>query len=143
MNKKGFTLIEAAISIAIIGAGMVGMLYAYQGVVRNSLIADQSVIAANIAREALEKISMRKMYDEFGPTLTAINTTGTYDENPVTGFAAYVLDCNAVQVNQDDDDNTDDFLDALGGSWVARVTCTVTWNGGNNNFKLVTLITDY
>ncbi len=144
---EGFTLIEAVLSIAVIGVGLVGMLYAFQGSVNSSLVADQTVIATNIARETMERIIAQRDCNESGcgyaATLTSINTSNTYDENPVSGFAGFVLDSTALEVNPDDDDNSDDFLDASAGSGYARVTVQVSWNNGNRSIQLATLITDY
>lgn len=143
MSQKGFTLIEAVLSIALIGIGIVGTLFLFQGAVRDSLIADQSVTAANIARETMDKIVSYRSANGYAAALTEISTNNTYDENPVTGFPGYVLDATALEVDQDDEDNTDDFLDASPGSNFSRITIQVTWNNGNNDVTLSTLIADY
>lgn len=140
---KGFTLIECILAIAILGIGLVGVMYAFQGAANSSLIADQTVIATNIARDTLEQIIAKRDADGYSSTLTAINTSNSYDENPVSGFSNFVLNSTALEVDPDDDDSTDDFLDASAGSGYARVTANVSWDGGNYSISLATLIADY
>lgn len=140
--KKGFTLIEAVLSIAFIGIGLVGLLYAYQGAARSSLLADQSVIATNIARGTIERIVHKRLQDSYSAAVTDI-TNGVFDENPVSGFTGYVLDSSVLEVDSDDDDTVDDFLDVSVGSGYARVTVQVSWNNGASSIRLVTLIADY
>lgn len=140
--KKGFTLIEAVLSIAFIGIGLVGLLYAYQGAARSSLLADQTVIATNIARGTIERIVHRRLQGSYSNALTDINNA-VYDENPVSGFSGYVLDSSVLEVDSDDDDTVDDFLDASPGSGYARVTVQVSWNNGASSIRLVTVIADY
>lgn len=140
---KGFTLIEAALATALLSAGLIGVLFAYQGAVRSSVLADQTVVATNIARRAVERIVADRIQNGYAAALTAINTTGTYDENPVSGFSGYVLDSTALEVDADDDDAVDDFLDASAGSGYARVTAQVSWNNGTNLIRLISLLADY
>jgi len=143
MNKKGFTLIEAVLSIAILGIGLVGVIYAFQGAARSSLLADQTIIATNIARGTLERIVASRDANGYATTLTAINTSHTYNENPATGFPGFVLNTTALEVNSGDNSATDDFLVAQVGSGYARVTATVSWNNSANSIRLVTLIVNY
>ena len=142
-KDRGFSLIEAVLSIALIGVGLVGIVYSFQGAARSSLLADQTVIATNLARETLEKIIAYKNTNGYSNTLTTINTNNNYDENPVSGFSNYVIDATALEVDSDDDDNVDDFLDAFPGSGYARVTVNISWDNGNHSINLATLITDY
>ncbi|MDO8493731.1 MAG: type II secretion system protein [Deltaproteobacteria bacterium] len=146
MNQKGFTLIEGVLSIALIGIALVGILYAFQGSVRSSLLADQTVIAANVARDTMEEIIAQKDCNESGcgyaATLSSISAQ-SYDANPVSGFAGYVLDTTALEVNPDDDNSADDFLDSQSGSGYARITVVVNWNNGGNSYVLETLLASY
>lgn len=141
--QKGFTLIEGVLAIAVLGVGLVGVMFSFQGGTQSSLLADQTVIATNIARGTLEKILAKRDADGYAATLVAVNTSNSYDENPVTNFSNYVLDTTALEVDPDDDDAIDDFLDASAGSGYARVTVQVSWGGGEHSITMETLIADY
>lgn len=144
---RGFTFLDAILGLALLAAGLLGILYVFQGSVSSSLLADQTVIATNLGRETLEKITAQRDCNLSGcgyaATLTAINTNHTYDQNPVSGFSNYTITSTALEVNPDSDGGTDDFLDAQSGSGYARVTVTVSWNSGANSIQLVTLLGSY
>jgi len=143
---KGFTLIEGVLGIAIIGVGLAGLLMAFPTLIHSSLLLDQTAVATNIARETMETIMAQRDCDEpgcgYSATLTSIGNN-TYDANPVTGFASYALDTTVLEVDPDNDDDVDDFLDPLPGSGYARVTVLVSFNNGSNSISLATLISDY
>lgn len=142
-GRRGFTLIEAVLSLGVMSMGLLGVLYAFQGMGRSSALADQTVIASNIARGALERVVAKRAASGYAATLTAI-TSGSFNQNPVTNYAPYTLTVTEYEVDPDVDAGaTDDFLDASPGSGYARVTVNVTWNSGANNMNLVTLIANY
>src|SRR3989338_5516255 len=113
-KQKGFTLIEMVLSVMIMSAGLIGVLFAFQNAVHNSLLADQTVVAINLGRETLERIIAHRDCNNSGcgydAVLTAIETSNTYDQNPVTGFSNYIINATATVVDPDDDSGTDDFL---------------------------------
>ncbi len=143
----GFSLLDALLGLALLSVGLIGMLYAFQGSVSSSGLADQSIIATNLARETLEKIVAQRDCQLAGcgyaSTLTSINTNHTYNQNPVAGFSGYAITAVGLEVDPDSDGGTDDFLDAKSGSGYARVTVTVTWNSAANSISLVTLLGSY
>jgi Tfp pilus assembly protein PilV len=147
MKSHGFTLIETALSLAMIAAGLLGLVQAIGTLSPNFMLADKSIVASNIARETLEKIMAQRDCNLSGcgyrPTLTSINSTGSYNANPVSGFPDYVLTTTALEVDPDSDGSSDDFLDAMSYSNYARVTSTVSWNSGANFVKLYTLLANY
>ena len=144
---KGFTIIESVLALGIIGAGLLGLIYSISQINNGALLADQTIVAVNIARETLEQIIAQRDCAAAGcgyaSTITSINTNKTYNANPVSGFAPFVLSTTALEVDPDSDGVVDDFLDAKSSSGYARVTATVSWNSGANSIKLETLITDY
>ncbi|MES2503989.1 MAG: type II secretion system protein [Myxococcota bacterium] len=143
---KGFSLVESVLAMVIIGAGFVGVVMAIPGMARTSLLADQSIVATNLAAEALEKVMARRDCNAAGcgyaSTIAAIAANG-YNANPVSGFTGYVLTVTVLEVNPDADTGTDDFLDANVGSGYARVTAQVNFNNNANTIKLATMITNY
>lgn len=145
--NRGLTLIESVLAIAVIGAGLVGVMIAFQGSVTSSLLADQSIIASHIAREAMESIIAQRDNNPNGNTgydnvLTSINNN-TYTFPNAYGQTGFTLTTTVTEMNPDDDNATDDFLDAQAGSGYARVTVTVSWNGGANSTKVETLLAKY
>lgn len=140
---RGFTLIEAVLAIAVVGMGLVGVIYAFHGMGTSSLLADQTVIASNIARGTLESIQADRDINGYFLALGEIQS-GAHDMAPVPMYPAYSLTVTALEVDPDKDAGaTDDFLDPMLGSGYARVTATVTWNNGNNALSLVTMIAHY
>ncbi len=144
---RGFSLIESTLSMLIIGAGFIGIVTAFQGSTQTSLLSDQTILASNLAAETLEKILAQRDCNQSGcgyaSTLTSINTTHTYNYNPVTGFSGYVITSTALEVDPNISTGTDQFLTANPGSGYARVTVQVSWNNGANTISLVGLIANY
>ena len=147
LAMTGFTFLDAVLGLALLAAGLLGILYVFQGSVGSSLLADQTVIAANLGRETLEKITAQRDCKLSGcgyaAALTAINTNHTYNQSPVSAFPTYTITTTALEVDPDSDGGTDDFLDALSGSGYARITVSVSWNSGANSIQLVTLLGSY
>lgn len=144
---RGFSLIESTLSMLIIGAGFVAIITAFQGSAQTSLLADQTILASNLAAETMDRILAQRDCNNAGcgysNTLTSINTSNTYDYNPVSGFAGYVIDSTALEVNPNANAGTDDFLDASPGSGYARITVAVSWNNGVNSISLASLMANY
>lgn len=144
-RSRGFTLIEAVLSLGILSIGLIGVMYAFHGMGTSSLLADQSVIASNISRGALEKVIANRDSDGYWWALSNIQN-GVFDQNPVTNYPpnTYSLTVSAYEVDPDKDAGaTDDFLDPMVWSGYARVTSTVSWNNGQNTLSLVTLIANH
>jgi type II secretory pathway pseudopilin PulG len=138
----GVTLIEAVLTIAIIGAGLLGVMYMFSGGTRSSLLADQNIVAANLAREKIEQIIADRANKGYATTIAT-----SYSDGQLTGsYSVYTRNVTIQEKDPDADGGDDDFLDncaipACQG--YARVTVTVSWNGGNNIVKEETLIADY
>lgn len=157
-KTAGFTLIESVLSVTIIAAGLIGVLFAFQNSVHNSLLADQTIVAINLGRETLERIAALRDCNNSGcgydAALTAVATNHTFDQNPVSGFPNFRVDATAAVVDPDNDSVSDDFLNAdltgtsgaaneiTGDSGYARVGVTVRWNNGSDFLTLETLMTD-
>lgn len=146
-KNGGFSIIETVIAMSLIGAGLIGLFSAYQRMSLDYMVADQSLIALNLARETLEKIIAQRDCNNPGcgyqATLNAINTSNDFDENPVSGFSNFSINTTAIEVDPDQDPGVDDFLDSQPGSGYARVNVQVSFNNGANRVRLYTLITDY
>lgn len=146
MKVRGFTLVEAVLSIALLSVGLFGLLYSFHGSVSQAGIADQSYVAMNLARETLETIIARRDCNESGcgysNTLTAIQSNN-YNASSISGFSSYSLTATAVEVAPGTTSDASNFTTTFSGSGYAKVTVTVTFNNGSNSVELVTLISDY
>ncbi len=144
---KGFSLLEAVLTMAVIGLGFVGVTRAVGAVSASSLVANQSIIATNIAAQTLEQIIAQRDCTAIGcgyaAMLISVNITGSYNANPVPGFPGYAVSAAAQEVSGAKSGGGDDFLVPQIGSGYARVTATVSWNGGASSLKLVTVISNY
>ncbi len=138
-NIVGVTLIEAVMTIAIFAAGLVGVMYIFFGSTTSSLLADQTVVASNLAREKMEQIIADRANNGYAATIA----TG-YSDGLLTGnYNIYTRNVAILEVDPDVDGGTDDFLDASAGSGYARVTVTVTWGSGSQVVKEEALLADY
>ena len=126
--NAGFTLLDALLGLVLLASGLVGMLYAFQGSISSSFLADQSVVAINLARQTLEKVSAQRDCNLSGcgyaATLVSI-TTNAYNQNPVPGFPGYTITTSAYEVNPGIGGLIDDFLSVLPGSGYMRITVVV------------------
>lgn len=138
-SKKGVTLIEAVLTIGIISAGLLGVLYVFSGSQTSSLIADQTVVAGNLAREKAEQIIADRANNGYAVTIATNYSDGQLSGN----YSIYTRNVIITEVDPDVDGGNDDFLDASAGSGYARVTVTVTWGGGANSVKEEALIANY
>jgi len=135
---KGVTLIEAVLMIALIGAGLLGVMYVFSGTTKSSLVADQTVVASNLAKEKLEQIIADRANKGYPVTIAANYSDG----NLPPPYDQYSRTVTIIEVDPDVDGGDDDFLDPQNGSGYARVTVTVSWSGGYS-VKLETLLADY
>lgn len=142
-GRLGFTIIEAVLSLGIMAIGLLGVIYAFQGMGESSVLADQTVVASNVARGAIERVVAKRDASGYAAALSAI-TSGSFNQNPVANYPSYALTVSAYEVDPDKDVGaTDDFLDVSPGSGYARVTVNVAWNSGQNTMNLVTIIANY
>lgn len=146
MKTRGFTLVEVVLALALLAVGLIGLLYVFQSAVTNSMLSDQTYIASNLAQEAAETIIARRDSTQSGGgyanTLAAIQSN-SYNASPVSGFTGYNLTVTALEVAPGSSSAATNFTTAQSGSGYARVTITVTFNGGANSYQLVTLIASY
>ena len=135
-QPKGLTIIEAMLTLLIIGGGLIGVMYAFVGGSVSSLIADQSIVASNLAKEKLEEIISDRANNGYPTTITT-----SYSDNPGGDFSIFTRTVTFLEVDPDDDGGTDDFLDPQPGSGYARVTVVVSWP--SSSVKLESLIANY
>lgn len=139
---KAFSLLESVLAMLIIGAGFIAVTKSFGGTGQSTVLAEQTVVAINLASEALERIAAQRDNAGYAATLVSINS-GVYTQNPVSGFSAYSISTTATEVSGSSSALPDSFTTAQSGSGYARITVTVTWNSTRNSVKLETLIAEY
>lgn len=125
-KKRGYSIIEVAISLALLALILSGMLEVFNRGFSAASKTKQSAVMYNLARQTLEQYSL----------FSAIPANGTY------ALAAVIL--NSTTYNRT--------LDIADGPCVTGQLCppnnelkqvTVTVTTGTNTFSLVTLKADY
>jgi Tfp pilus assembly protein PilV len=146
MKIRGFTLIEAILAVAFLAAGLAGLLVVFESAVASSLLADQTYVALNLAREAAETILAKRDCNLAGcgyaSTLSAIQG-GSYNQSPVSGFSIYNLTVTATEVDPGSSTSTTNFTTAQSGSGYASIKIVVSFNNGANSVQLTTLMANY
>jgi Tfp pilus assembly protein PilV len=137
-TKRGVTLIEAVLAIAIIGAGLIGVMMVFSGGTKSALVSDQSIIASNLAREKMEQIVADRVNKGYATTIATNYSDGALGGN----YSAYTRNVTITEVDPNQTTANDDFLVALPGSGYARVTVVVGW-GASESVKLETLLANY
>jgi len=133
---RGFTLIEAVLTIAIIGAGLLGVLYIFSGAGKSTLVSDNSIVAANLAREKMDQIVADRINKGYATTIAT-----SYSDGPV--LTNYTRTVTIREINPTITGTSDDFNTTQAGSGYARVTVVVGWTGATDTVKLETLIASY
>ena len=146
MNKEaGTTIIEALLTIAFLGISAAGILVLFGGSTASALKADQTVVATNLAREVLEEIISDRANK--GYVFVLSKGAGSYCMGSFGGnFSNYTCSATFQEVAAPvapDGDNFDDFATSQPSSGYLRTEVTVSWNGGNDNIRIVSLITDW
>ncbi len=144
---QGFTIIESVLSIAVVGAGLIGIAMAIGNISAANLAITRNIVALNIAQESMEKILARRDCNNAGcgyaATVDSIRR-GSFNENPLRSNATFAVNASILEVNPDSDGNSnDDFLDSQPGSGYARITVHVANMGGANLISLKTLLVSY
>ena len=74
MNQKGFSLIEVAVSIAIITIGLISIVALFSANIRSELKNEKRLIAVYLANESIEMVRQQRDNHWFNPALPAVST---------------------------------------------------------------------
>ncbi|OGQ05225.1 MAG: hypothetical protein A2W61_01845 [Deltaproteobacteria bacterium RIFCSPLOWO2_01_44_7] len=85
-NKKGFSLIEAILTMTILAFGIVGVLTIYQQNIERADEMEQTLIASALAQEKLEQIIHDKKYQSYDYIIQSNYPTETLASE---GYAGY------------------------------------------------------
>ena len=130
-NHKGFTLIEAIISILIIGVAFMGFGYVLSNMDQSSLTADLSVVAAELARDKMEELVAQKANSGYAAVTSQASqsiTQGTWDFS--RDVVVSYVDANTLSASGVD-------------TGYKKVVVNVSWGAGSGStISLQTLFTN-
>lgn len=130
-NARGFTFVEAIISILIIGASFMGFGYVLSNTTQTSLTADLSVVATGLARDKMEQVIQQKASSGYA----SINSQGV--ENLMQGAWDFTREVRVSYV----DPAT--LSVQVADSGYKKVVVDVSWGAGlNSTISLQTLLTN-
>lgn len=136
MKAKGFTLIEAVITLVLISGGIVGILHLFQQNVRSANEMELTVAATYLAQERLEQMIQDKKYRGFAYTIAA-NYPASEDLT-AQGYPGYTRTINILEVRENDLTSPA----PPSGSGYKRVTVAVQVAGGDT-VTLETILTEW
>ncbi|MBI5300115.1 MAG: prepilin-type N-terminal cleavage/methylation domain-containing protein [Deltaproteobacteria bacterium] len=122
MKQRGFTLIEAILTLTILAGGIVGVLTLYQRNIANSDEMEQTLIATLLAEEKLEQIVHDKKYKLY-PYIVTANYPAT-ENLTAEGYPAYTRTITIQEVR------STDLITPQSGTGYKRVTVGVSITGG-------------
>lgn len=136
MKAKGFSLIEAILTLVLVSGGILGILHLFEQNVRSANFMEQTASAAFLAQERLEQIVQDKEYQGFD-TIISANYPASEDLT-AQGFGGFTRTVSILEVNAND-------LTSPApppGSGYKRITVTVSVTGGEG-VTLETLLTEW
>lgn len=136
MKARGFTLIEAVITLVLISGGIVGILHLFQQNVRSANEMELTVAATYLAQERLEQMIQDKKYRGFAYTIAANYPAS--EDLAALGYPGYTRTINILEVR----DNNLTSPAPPPGSGYKRVTVAVQVAGGDT-VTLETILTEW
>lgn len=132
--RRGFTLIELLVVIIVIAVGLMGIMALFENALRGAFHADLNLIAANLAREKLERIVMDKAISGYD-SLDGLN----YPDETFSGdLSVFSRDTLITEVS------SADLETAQAGSGYKRIDVTVTWGAAaSQRITIPTVLASY
>lgn len=122
MGIKGFTLIEAVLTLSVLAGGVFGVLVLYQQNIARSNEMEQTLVATELAQEKLEQIILDKKYQLYAYVIPA-NYLASEDLT-AQGFPGYTRTISILEVNPSD------MISAQTNSGYKKITVSVAVTGG-------------
>ena len=116
-DGKGFTLIEAILTVVLLSFGLVGGLTLFKNATDNSLVKDYQVVASQLASEKLESILLDKKTLGYN----AIIQANYPNENLPAPYQNFTRSVTIQEVQ------ASDLSTAQAGSGYKRIDVHVTW----------------
>ena len=133
-NNIGFTLIEAVLTITILGIGLFGIMTLFQRAVAKQADTEKLFIAENLASAKLEQMIADKTFQGY-TFITAANYPSPENLSGI-GFPGFTRTTSITEVD------AGDLLTVHSNSGYKRLSVTVAITGGSS-VNLVTLVTQW
>jgi Tfp pilus assembly protein PilV len=134
-QARGFTLIEAVLTILIISIGLFAMMILFDNVTRSAMEGDFATTATYLARERLERMVFDKVYKGYNYI-----AAGNYpaSEAVLIGSQSYTRLISILEVSKNN------LSVGQTGSGFKRIDVSVRWGGGaEQRINETTLVTSY
>lgn len=130
-SQNGFSVLENILSTVILGVGLMGGMLSMQNATINTMSADMSSLATNLANEKVEMILADNQFKGFDTILDE-----NYDTEILSGnFAGFTRQVSIIEVD------SDDLETPTANSGLKRVDVIVSWGGSSvHNIKVSTLL---
>lgn len=116
-NSKGFTLLEAVLSVVILGIGFLTTMMLIENISISAINSDRNIVSAQLANEKLETILADKKFRGFSYV-----DNSHYPAESLTGpYAGYKRKVFVSEVQ------SGDLFTPMPGSGIKRVLVTVFW----------------
>lgn len=133
-NKKGFTFIEAILTMSLMAAGFVGVFTLYQQNIARSDEMEQTAVCVSMAQEMLERITQDKAFQEYD--YVDIDNYTSPESLTNYGYPGYTRTISIQEVS------AADLTTSQSGSGYKRVEVAVEEPGGTT-ITLTTLLTQW
>lgn len=134
-NSKGFTLIEAVLTIIIISVGLFAMMLLFDNVTRGAMEGDLATTSTYLVRERLERMVFDKVYRGYNYVVT---NNYPASETVLVGNQSYTRQISILEVSKGN------LSAGQAGSGYKRIDVTVTWGtGATQRVNEATLVTNY
>lgn len=134
-SSRGFTLVEAILTVVVIGSGLVGLMVLYHNTTRGAMEGDLTIAATFLARERLEQVIADKV--NYGYDYVTQNQHGG-SQVITLGPRSYTRICAVTEVSKND------FQTVQAGSGYKRITSTAQWGvAATERIILTTLLAEY
>lgn len=131
-QTKGFTLIEAILTMLVLSGGLVWLMNAFQQDVGRSVETENVFVANSLAQERMERIIQDKALQGYAYTTSA--NYASPEDMTVEGFPGYTRTTTIQEIN------SADLVTPQSGSGYKRITVSVAVAGGST-VTLDTLLT--
>lgn len=130
-GSRGFTLLEAVLTIVFMGVSFLGLAYLFGNVTQQALKSDLSVLATKLAREKLEEVVQVKADSGYAAVVSQA------PETVASGAWSFTRQVGVQYVDPAD------FSASAANTGYKRVDVTVAWgSGAGRSVTLTTLVTD-